>query len=76
MTKTEAQSIAAGWISPSPRDANLTAFATGHPNWIASELVDEVERNIADVERNPQHYNDPAQCATELRDLLDWVIGR
>jgi hypothetical protein len=76
MEKTEARSIAAGWISPSPLDRNLTAFATGHPRWTAPGLVDEVERNIADVERHPQSYDDPAQCLDELRALRDWAAAR
>lgn len=74
--KDEARAIAAGWISPSPRDANLTAFATGHPRWSRSGLLDEVERNIDDVRAHPKNYDDVGACLCELKQLRDWVYAQ
>jgi hypothetical protein len=76
LTITEARSIAAGWISPSPHDANLTAFATGHPRWTAEGLADEVQRNIDDVRAHPKSYDDVGACLCELKQLRDWATDQ
>jgi hypothetical protein len=75
INETRARSIAAGWISPSPHDANLTAFATGHPRWTAQGLLSEVTRNIIAVRRSPMHYDDADECLRELRQLRDWAVS-
>lgn len=76
LTISEARSIAAGWISPGPGSVNLTAFATGHPRWSFDGLIDEIQRELGDVVKNPQHFDDAAQCRRELRDLLHWAERR
>lgn len=76
ISMSEARAIAAGWISPSPHDVNLTAFATGHPRWTFDGLLSEVTRNIIDVRRSPMHYDDAEECLTELRALRDWADKR
>jgi hypothetical protein len=73
ITKAEARTIAAGWISPSPYDKNLTAFATGSRRWSVDGLASEVQRNIIEVRRSPKHYDDSDQSLKELRDLREWV---
>jgi len=45
---TEARRITAGWISPSNPD--ITAFATGHPDWDAEGLIAEL-RSVIDFIR-------------------------
>jgi len=71
--QSRAREIAAGWISPSWRDENLTAFATGHPRWTADGLADEVARELSYVLGNPERFEDPIECRDELRLLLEWV---
>jgi hypothetical protein len=71
--KDKARAIAAGWISSAARDANMTAFATGHPKWTAEGLADEVSRNLSDVLGHPERYDYPVQCRKELRRLLEWA---
>lgn len=73
ISTNRAREIAAGWISPSPRDRNLTAFATGHPKWTASGLESEVARELSNVLGNPESFDDPIGCRDELRLLLEWA---
>lgn len=76
----KARSIAAGWIAPS--NPNLTAFATGHPDWDTSGLIAELEFEIDYVNRRPEHFDadetvhdigTPAQNIEELRSLI-WFV--
>jgi len=69
----KARSIAAGWISPGVYSRHITAFATGHPNWTRAGLLDDIQREISDVIRNPHHYEHPVQCARELKQLLEYA---
>jgi len=75
ISTAKAREIAAGWISPSPRDVNLTAFATGHPRWTSEGLADEVRREFAKVVTRPQNYDNATECQRELRELLEYAEG-
>jgi len=66
LTESEARKIAAGFISPSHRDKNLTAFATGHPAWNRDDLLAEITR-----EYTYGQYDTEAH--TELRSLAEYV---
>lgn len=68
---SQARSIAAGWIAPNRM--GMTAFATGHSAWTPETLADDVVTELNDVLARPQSYEDPIECRTELRQLLEFA---